>query len=180
MTPYEILSSSISIVAVIVSGLAAWFTYKNLKEIKNQFFEQNRGNAIFYIDKIHRGEAYTLVLKNYGHSPVKILSISIDPEIDWAKSNLSVPSKCNFSNCKNVFIAPQRFISSDFIFRNYPDETFKITLEYETCGKIFKETYDIDLSFTHNLIETKQSPKNEIRALQHINESIQQLSDRFL
>ena len=51
MTNYEILSCIIASIAMAITGIAAFFTYRNLREIRKQFFEQNRGNLVFYIRK---------------------------------------------------------------------------------------------------------------------------------
>ena len=47
MTNYEILSCIIASIAMAITGIAAFFTYRNLREIRKQFFEQNRGNLVF-------------------------------------------------------------------------------------------------------------------------------------
>lgn len=180
MDYYEIISCVIATAAVVVSGTAALFTYKNLREIRNQFFEQNRGNLVFYINKIKRGDWHTLILKNYGNSPAKLLSLTVNPEIDWSKTEWDIPDDSKITNCKNVFIAPKQFISSDFSFSNYPDNIFEVTISYKTCGKVISDTYVIDLSFTSYLVDAKITSSNELKALDAISENIQQLSERFL
>lgn len=180
MNCYEIISTAIATISVIISGIAALFTYKNLKEIRNQFFEQNRGNLIFYIDKTKDGVTHSLILKNFGNSPAKLLSIQITPSLDWNKTSIGLTEEFNFSNCKNVFLAPNQHILSEFDFRNYPDKIFQITIDYETCGRTISETYSIDLHFSHVLISTNKQINNELSALKAINQSIQQLSNKFL
>lgn len=180
MSYYEIITIVISLISVLVAGSAALFTYRNLKEIRNQFFEQNRGNLVFYIDKLNSGILHSLVIKNYGNSPAKLLSISISPELDWDKTKANLPNKFNISNCHNVFIAPKHHIMTEFDFRDYPDQVFQIGLIYETCGKTLTESYTIDLRFSHHLISSSTTIKDELKALKEINNSIQKLSDRFL
>lgn len=181
MNCYEIISSIIASLAVLVSSIAAFFTYKNLKEIRNQFFEQNLGSLVFYISKTKPGITHSLVLKNFGNSPAKLISLGIQPRLVWSKTNIDIPNKFDVTNCKNVFLAQNQYIVSEFDFSKYPDEVFQISLEYETCGKTIKTDYSIDLRFSHYLVETKQIPQgNDTTVLKAINNSIQQLSDRFL
>lgn len=180
MNYFEIITITISALSVIVSALAALFTYKNLKEIRNQFFEQNRGNLVFYIDKLKSGLFHSLIIKNYGNSPAKLLNISISPPLDWNKAETQLPNELNISNCKNAFIPPNRYISTEFDFREYPDQVFDISLTYETCGTIFTDSYVIDIRFNKHLLYTSPQIKDELRALKEINDSIQRLSDRFL
>lgn len=180
MNYYNIISCVISALGVIVSAVSALFTYKNLKEIRTQFWEQNRGNLVFYIDKIKSGNSHSLILKNYGNSPAKLLTLEINPPLDNEKSKISLPTEFNICNCKNVLLAPKQFISSEFFFEDYPDKVFQIKLVYETCGKTLTETYCIDLHYANYLVETRVKPNTELNALKEINQSIQRLSDRFL
>lgn len=180
MDYYETLTLVVSILAVAVSAFAALFTYKNLKEIRNQFFEQNRGNIVFYIDTIKSGTFHRLIIKNFGNSPAKLLSLSISPDIDWAKANSTLSSKFNVSNFKNIFLAPNQHVSSEFNFKGYPDEVFKVEIKYETCGKTILESYSVDLHFFHTALSGAKKIDDELSALKEINNSIQQLSRRFL
>ena len=80
MSPYEhydLLLQSIGILfsftATICSIIAIVYTYKNLKEIRDQFFEQNRGQLVFYLDYSAVEALSYLVLKNFGSSPARTL-----------------------------------------------------------------------------------------------------------
>lgn len=181
MTNYEILSCVIASIAMAITGIAAFFTYRNLREIRKQFFEQNRGNLVFYIRKGQQDKITDLlVIKNFGNSPAKLLSLKITPELDWKKSKHPLPDKCNITNCKNVFIAPKYYISSSFNFRGYPDKIFEVELHYQTCGKEIKEQYIIDMNYASSLVETIPDIRDELEGLKAINNSIRQLSDRLL
>lgn len=184
MSCYQIVSSVISCTAVLISAFAAFFTYKNLKEIRNQFFEQNRGNLIFSFSEVKSGGFRSTILKNYGKSPVKLISLKITPELNWSKiadgDYGGLKTNPVLSNCKNVFLAPNQFISSDFYFEDYPDETFNVEIDYETCGKRFNTSYIIDLKYGDNLAKSVPHIKDQYKILKEISRNIEQLSDRFL
>lgn len=57
-TLFQFIGLILSLITFIGSIIAIWFTYLNLKEMRkqlkeqqNQYFEQNRGNILFYIRK---------------------------------------------------------------------------------------------------------------------------------
>lgn len=180
MINFDIVSCIISAVSVLIAAIVAILTYKNLREMRKQFFEQNRGRLVFYIDNVRTGLFKVLVIKNFGNSPAKLLSLCITPDLDWRKSDPTSSSDFNISNFKDVFLAPGQHVSSAFDFENYPDKIFNIELTYETCGKTFSESYVIDLHFSHIALSYRPETKDELNALEEINDSIQQLSQRFL
>lgn len=98
---------------------------KQLAEQKNQYFEQNRGNLVFYISKNGICEFHSLIIKNFGNSPAKLVSLKITPDLDWTKAGQANMNEFNITNLKNVFLVPQQHISSGFDFRTYPDKVFR-------------------------------------------------------
>lgn len=173
------ISDWIQILSMLVSTLAVYYTYKNLREIKNQFFEQNRGNIVFYIERDRNNILYSLIIKNYGNSPAKLLSIELDPMLDLSKTMSPLPQEFNILNSKDIFLAPNKFVMSQFDFREYPDKEFNVKITYETCKKIFIEEYIINLDYSSHIIELVPDIKTTERGLKEINNSIQQLSDKF-
>jgi len=194
MTPYETYSILFQILDLIL-GLSTFigsiiviiFTYENLKEMRNQlaeqqkqYFEQNRGNLIFYISKNGHDFIHSLIIKNFGSSPAKLLSLKITPELDWNRIGENNINQFNITNLKNIFLAPKQHVSSIFDFRSYPDQQFQIEISYETCGKIITENYSIDLDYTSKLLSLHPDIKDEKHALECINDSIISLSDKFI
>lgn len=179
MTKYEIISCFIAALAVLVSGFSAYFTYKNLKEIRWQFFDQNRGLLLFYIQQFPDSTIGSLFLKNFGQLPAKLLSIDISPDIVWEKTKAFKNCHDNFSKIKNVYLAPGQFLKSDFDFEKYPDTHFQISVQYETCGKLFSENYELNISYMDNLSELKTEISSELEAQLQISKNIQRFSDKF-
>lgn len=179
-TLFQFIGIILSSLTFIGSIIAIYYTYQNLKEIKNQYFEQNRGNLIFYISKNNGSIFHSLIIKNFGNSPAKLVSLNINPDLDWKKAGQKELDNFRITNLKNVFLAPQQHISTGFDFRNYPDKTFVIEIIYETCGKTITENYSIDIDFIGNLLTTEPQINDELAALKNINKSITVLSDKFI
>lgn len=145
-TLFQFIGLLLSLATFIGSVVAIYYTYQNLKEMKkqlaeqkNQYFEQNRGNLVFYISKNDVSAFHSLIIKNFGNSPAKLISLKITPDLDWSKAGQSNMDEFKITNLKNVFLAPQQHISSGFDFSTYPDKVFDIGISYETCGKLITE-----------------------------------------
>ena len=72
-TLFQFIGVILSFVTFVGSVIAIYYTYQNLKEMrkqlneqKGQYFEQNRGNLIFYISKTDIGITHDLIIKNFG------------------------------------------------------------------------------------------------------------------
>lgn len=186
-TLFQFIGLILSFITFIGSIIAIWFTYLNLKEMRkqlkeqqNQYFEQNRGNILFYIRKSDVSVTHDLIIKNFGNSPAKLLSLEISPDLDWSKAGNADIKQFNVSNLKNIFLAPQQHIGTIFDFSNYDDEKFDIKLSYETCGKLIKEEYSIDINCLHNVLTLDPEIKDVLSALKYINRSITALSNKFI
>lgn len=179
MAQCDYISYFISAIGVIISALAAFFTYKNLKEIRCQNFELNRGNIILYIEKSRYNDFHHIIIKNFGNSPAMLKKIMIDPPITWRKTPQNIPSMHDVENLRNIFLAPNQSIQTIFDFRNYEDTRFHIALVYNTLNKDFAQTYDIDLEFSKKVLYRTTSSKDEIKALDNLTHSIEELSEKF-
>lgn len=184
---FQLIGLILSLATFIGSVIAIYFTYQNLREMKiqlseqkNQYFEQNRGNLVFYITKSNANILHSLIIKNFGNSPAKLLSLKISPDLDWEKAGQTGIDEMNISNVKNIFLAPQQHISSIFDFRSYPEKSFGIELNYETCGKNITEKYTIDIDYIGKLLTPGSDADNPLKALKNINESIISLSNNFI
>ena len=69
-TLFQLIGLILSFFTFIGSVIAIYYTYQNLKEMKkqlneqkNQYFEQNRGNLVFYIAKSGVDVFYSLIIK---------------------------------------------------------------------------------------------------------------------
>lgn len=69
-TLFQFIGLILSLITFIGSIIAIWFTYLNLKEMRkqlkeqqNQYFEQNRGNILFYIRKSDVSVTHDLIIK---------------------------------------------------------------------------------------------------------------------
>ncbi|SKB01178.1 hypothetical protein SAMN05443428_1548 [Caloramator quimbayensis] len=164
--------------SALATIIIAWLTYSNLKEFKETRIEENRAYIVFYIVPSSSKAFHNLVLKNFGKSAGKVLSLKIDPQLDYQKScSLSGFDNPLFFESNKIYLAPNQFVTSVFDFRNYPDRIFNVIIEYESLGRTFKESYQIDYSFALNTFSASPTINDIPKGLQYINESIQELID---
>ena len=145
-----------------------------------QYFDQNRGNLIFYVQKSITGITHDLIIKNFGNSPAKLLSLKITPDLDWKKAGQSNIDDFNISKLNNIFLAPQQHIGTIFDFSNFNETELNIEICYSTCGQTFTEQYKVDLNYLHKVLSLEPQIKDELSALKQINKSLTSLSDKFI
>ena len=182
MSNFEKCTLVLQVVGIICSIGAIIYTVENLREIRKQFFEQNRGMLVFYINKMNY-EYDWMIVKNYVNCPAELIYLKITPELDWEKSdipNIEQMKESIISNAKNVFLAPKQHIKSMFDFRKYDDTELNVEIKYKTCGKVFIEKYKIDLKYKDYIVSLKHDPKEKIGYLEYIHEEIKGLNDKFL
>ncbi len=186
-TLFQFIGVILSLATFIGSVIAIYYTYQNLKEMrkqlneqKSQYFEQNRGNLIFYITKSDVGIAHNLIIKNFGNSPAKLISLKITPDLDWSKTGQIDVDDFNITKLNNIFLAPQQHIGTLFDFTNYEESELDVEICYMTCDKQFTESYKIDLNYLHKVLRTEPKINSELQALKYINKSINALSDKFI
>lgn len=186
-TLFQFIGVILSFVTFIGSVIAIYYTYQNLKEMrnqlteqKNQYFEQNRGNLVFYITKNNALVAHTLIIKNFGNSPAKLKSLKITPDLDWTSAGQSGIDNFNITKLKEIFFAPQQHVATLFDFTHFKEEELDIEICYTTCEKEFTEKYKINLEYLHKVLSSQPEIKSELEALKYINKSINNFSDKFI
>lgn len=186
-TLFQFIGVVLSALALIGSIVAIYYAYRNLKKMqkqlteqKNQYFEENRGNLIFYICKSSIGITHDLIIKNFGNSPAKLLSLKNSPDLDWSKVVQAGVDDYNITKLNNIFLAPRQHISAIFDFNNFNETELDIEIKYTTCGKKFTEQYKINLNYLHKVFTLEPKIENEVTALKYINKSITALSDKFI
>lgn len=186
-TFFQCIGTIVGFLALIASIVAVILTYKNLSEMRKQlseqqkqYFEQNRGNLIFYVQKSAIGTTHDLIIKNFGNSPAKLLSLKISPDLDWSKVGHSDVNEFNITKLRNIFLAPQQHIGTVFDFTDFNETKLDIEICYSTCNNNFSEEYNIDLNYIHKVLSIEPTIKDELSALKNINKSINALSDRFI
>lgn len=168
-----ITSSILSIVAIAISIIT-------LKHSTNAIVESSRANIMLYIDVSINKETY-LVLKNFGNSIGKIISLTIIPPIQYSKLDTdygfdSIPSFIG------VCLAPNQTIKTWFDFEHYPDKSFNIKITYSTLGKNYTTEYPIDISYIDKLdclTYFSMDIPDEKTALVHITNQLKRLIEKF-
>lgn len=170
------------IVGLITSIVAIIISIQTLKQSNESILENSRANIVFYIDTLTGAQQY-LVIKNFGNSIGRIISIEINPKPDYSKSpKLSGKPNPIITDYKNILLAPNQCIKSWFPFSNYPDKKFEISVSYETLGKTYTENYPIDLSYIEAIDYLKKTAfytDDEKEALVDINNTLIRFSEKF-
>lgn len=176
-------TETIQIIAILVNIFVSIATItiaiSTLKESTRVALDSKRAYISFFIIENRSRLTKTLVIKNFGNSGGKLLNITLDPPLDYSKSKPSIRIKC-ITEFTNIYLAPSQSIKSEFIFKDYPDKKFNVTVEYETCNNIYKESYELDIEYLDVIVTNCPSPTSEIDALRKINSSIQEVSDKLL
>ena len=117
MTISDIIQICIAIITflgIIVSIIISILTLRqNNKIIK----ESNRAQIVFYIDYNPTCNMYFLIIKNFGNSIGKLISIDINPKLDWNKTNLK-QELIPLTEAKDILLAPKQKVSSWFDFKD--------------------------------------------------------------
>lgn len=186
-TLFQFLGTIVSFLALIASIVAVILAYKNLREMKKQlseqqkqYFEQNRGNLIFYVQPSTFGVTHDLIIKNFGNSPAKLISLEIFPDLDWSKVGRSDISGFNITRLSNIFLAPRQHVGTIFDFTDFTHTELDVKIHYSTCDRKFTESYKVDLNYVHKILSVEPDIKDELSALKNINKSIKSLSDKFI
>lgn len=166
-----------AILSAITTVIIAFISYKNLKELKTTREEENRPYIVFFIDKLkHNAKDYYLVIKNYGKTGGKVQNINMSPELDYSKTKESTLKIKPLTKVKNLYLAPNQSVISDFDFTSYPDKVFNVTISYSDKKKTYKETSSIDLNYTDNVMwSSRTNTYDTDKELHAINENIQGL-----
>ena len=176
----QIFIALITLIGVLVSTLIA---IKTLKQNNNMIEESNKANIAFYIDYNPACNMYFIIIKNFGNSIGKLLSLDVSPKLDWQKTKFK-QELTPLTESKNILLAPNQKVSSWFDFNEYPDKKFDVKIKYESLNKIYENSYSIDLTYVNNIDWLTQysfddTTKDNKEVLYKINNSIRDLTDKF-
>lgn len=179
MSTSDVIEIISIITSLTTSIIAICISVKTLKQSNEAIVESSRANIVFYIEKSKYNVLHTLVIKNFGNSVGKIISIDTNPKLDWSKTKLSgIPVK-PITEFSNIFLAPNQTIKSDFDFRHCKNTMINVTLKYETLSKIYTDNYSINLAITNNIAHLEPNTSTVEQGLKAIHNSIQELSDKL-
>lgn len=176
----QIIIAILSFIGIVTSIVIAVST---LKQNSRMIKENTRAYIVLYIDYHPQTNRYFLVIKNFGKSIGKLISIDVSPKLDWKRCKFKQNIK-PLTESKNVLLAPGQKISSWFDFEKYPDKFFNVKLTYQTLNKDYTEMYTIDLNWLdnkdwiHNYSFDDQSDDYK-EILYRINNSILEVSDNL-
>lgn len=159
------------IVSIIISIIALC---QNSKIIK----ESNKAQIEVFPYKIYGDSVPRIKIQNFGKTIGNIIEVQTIPEMPIETMIINP-----FDFYTGLTLAPNQAFTTVFIKKNMSDpevpiEEFDVKIKYKTLGKTIKSTYHINYRFLDGAFETKSSSKNEISALDKINQSIQGLQQK--
>ncbi len=176
----QIISTIVTAIGIIVSFIISIITLRQNNKFKR---EETRANIICYIEHISKTSNSYIVIKNLGNSVGKVLRVTLDKNIDLNKI-LGINSKKykNIFQRENYILAPNQKISSWYNFIDHDVEDFTVTIEYETLGKKYKESFLLSSKYIHSVISTDKSNSSHDatqKLLNNINESLREISEKI-
>lgn len=176
----QIIIAFITFMGIIVSLIISIIT---LIQNRNIIENSNKADLIFYIDYNPQISTYFLIIKNFGNSVGKLISLEVTPKLDWKKTKFK-QDLVALTEARNILLAPNQKVSSWFDFKGYPDNKFSVKIEYSSNNKIYRNEYSIDLNYINNVDWLTQyafddTSKDNKEALYKINNSIRDLTDKF-
>lgn len=176
------ITDKIQIIAIISSSIlsivSVFIAIATLKQNYKITLEANKADIMFFISKDRSTKSHSLIIKNFGKSSGELIDLELTPPLSYEKSKLRSIEK-SITEYKNIFLAPNQSIKSNFYFIDYPDKIFNVTITYKTLGRIYKNNYTIDLNYFDSVVTTSPSINNEVDALRSIRDSILEVSDKL-
>lgn len=170
----DLIVSNVDTLSLLVNVIIALLTYRNLKEFKNNNFEENRGQILFYIEKTHPTLGYSLVIKNVGKSIAKVIDFKITPDIRYESNQRSISD-----DYKNITLAPNQALICNSMLKEYSIEYFEVYIQYETCSKVFDINYNANLSILKNLTFILPNIKDKSDGFNEINRTLLGISNKL-
>lgn len=170
----NLIVSNVDTIALFVNVIVAIVTYLNLKEFKNNNFEESRGQILFYIEKTHPISGYNLVIKNFGKSIAKVTDFKITPDIRYKANQRSISD-----DYKNITLAPNQSLICNSLLKQYKNDHFEVYIKYETCSKFFDLNYNVNLSILKNLTFQTTKIRNETQGLDQVNKTLLGISNKL-
>lgn len=151
-----VCTSTLSIIAIIISVLT-------LIQNNKMIFESNKP----YISVFTKAISFTspticLILKNFGNSGAKILSVTYDAPLE------NLASRPPFKNMKNVFIAPNQSFVYPLNIKNFLNEVINIKVNYQYLNKDYSETFLINFSHHTDMAFEKHHDTRDLEEISNV------------
>ncbi|MGK0551085.1 hypothetical protein ACSFB8_04300 [Enterococcus faecalis] len=168
------VSNIIQLVGIVasftLSAVAIWQAQKSIKLTEKSIINSNRPYVVCYLAMSDVGffEKY-FIIKNFGHTPAKILKIKSSRKISSVGENLYLQSLVN------TIIAPtQKFVTALYSEDDVKNELIDIEIIYEdTLGKTYQENFQLNPNFTRDIayhnenLESLSADQNDLRNILH-------------
>lgn len=149
MSSTDWLTLGLLVVTAIYAGLTYWLAHTTAKQV----WENNRAQIIASLSLHQGGNIMHLVVKNVGRGSARDCKLTIDREVHSSIMDDTVAGTIAFK--RPIHALPPEFawhfaLGQPHTWLSSQDRAkfpmlFTITTEYETGGKVIKESHDIDI-----------------------------------
>lgn len=157
METTDVINLVLACATIVTAFISILILIVSLKQNGKMLENATRPNINIYGTTTYysNNKDYYLIIRNYGNSSGKILSISCDIDLSTlALEGFSSP----FLFIKDLTLSPNQgysIVLNDKIFKTLVKETISITLEYEGLNKVYKETTILNIKYLQNNVSTK-------------------------
>ena len=93
MTASDWIQIAIAIITLLGIITSLVISICTLKQNSKVIEDSNKANIILYIDFNPTTSRYYIIIKNFGHSVGKLISIKITPKLNWKKTKFNQDMK---------------------------------------------------------------------------------------
>ena len=157
MTTTEIINLVLTVATIILAATSIIIVIMGLKQNNKMLENATRPNINIYGTTTYysKDKEYYFVIRNYGNSNGKILSISSNEDLSkFALEGFSSP----FSFMKGLTLAPNQsysIILNNKVVKTFEKEFIEITIEYEGIEKVYKEKTSINIRYLQKNVVSK-------------------------
>lgn len=169
MSVSDWINLSLSCLSLILAVISVITVVLTLKQNNRMIESSSRPYISIYGDMTNFSDLqFYIILKNFGKSGAIITNFSCD--VDLSKYNYGI-TLTPFENIIGTMLAPNQNIVCSIDHQKLSKDninTLNFTIEYEFCGKTYKESYPVNYGAFRKNITTKSATQGkELHAISY-------------
>ena len=169
MTSSDWVNLSLSILSFILAAISVITVVLTLRQNNKMIESSSRPYVVVYGDMTNFSDLqFYIVLKNFGKSGAFIRKLTCDKDLSKYNYGIKITP---FERIQNTLIAPNQNIVCSIDHQKLNSDNvdiLKFTIEYEFCGKVYKEDCSVNYGAFRKNITTKTSTQGkELKAISY-------------
>ena len=163
------INLSVSILSFILATISVITVVITLRQNNKMIESSSRPYVVVYGDTTNFSDIqFYLILKNFGKSGATIKKFSCDKDLSkYSYTSNAIP----FSHIENIMLAPNQNIVCSINHQQLNKDNVDVlnfTIEYEFCGKTYKENCVVNYgAFRQNLTTKSSTTGKELKAISY-------------